>query len=122
MAHKDICPEGTCRAEESLGGKCVGFCERARPEPSVREMLEVGEACGLHLLTEAWGNYMNHYDCFFYIPDYAKQHAEFIAQLVRVGLLERVAYKHYRIIDLTIPQALTLLNDYEARNDSNNSD
>lgn len=43
-------------------------------KPSVLGMLEVGKACGLFTLEEAYSNYMNHYDCFFLISDYHSQY------------------------------------------------
>ena len=56
--------------------------------PDVLQMLVIGKDCGLATLSEAWNNYMNHYDCFFLISDYVNQKVQFDADLIKLDLVE----------------------------------
>lgn len=58
-------------------------------KPSIQQMLEIGQDCGLSSLDEAYGNYLNRYDMFFLISDFQNQMREFTEQLVILGLTEQ---------------------------------
>ncbi len=51
--------------------------------PSVEQMLWVGKDCGLTMLSEAYENYMSHYDLFFLIDDYQAQSTVFNGEIVK---------------------------------------
>lgn len=77
-------------------------------EPSVKEMLEVGESCGLKTVEEAYNNYMNHYDMFFLISKYNEQLHTLHGEMKTLRLIERVPEKvnKWRIKeDVTIAEA-----------------
>lgn len=73
-------------------------------KPDIKQMLTLGKGCGLHTLDEAYNNYMNHYDCFFLISDYAAQYKQFKTELIDVGLVV-----DNTLADLTIDEALVLV-------------
>ena len=54
-------------------------------KPSVEDMLRIGKGCGLTLLTEAFNNYMNHYDLFFRISEFQEQMQTFAIELKELG-------------------------------------
>ena len=58
--------------------------------PSIDEMLLIGHGCGLTTLDEAYSNYMNHYDMFFLVDEYATQYNVFLRDLAIRGYLEEV--------------------------------
>ena len=80
----------------------------SKPIPSIAEMLDVAEGCGLKWLDEAYSNYVNHYTLFFYIPEYQQQMLMFTAELKFKNLTETEDGK-LKLKDLTIEEARTLL-------------
>jgi len=73
-------------------------------KPDVRQMLTIGRDCGLDDLEEAYCNYMNHYDCFFLIDDYAYQYSKFKLELINLGFVD-----DNHMVDMTIDEALSKL-------------
>lgn len=57
-------------------------------KPDVKQMLYIGDGCGLTYVEEAYNNYMNHYDCFFLIEKYHEQKRQFFLDMAIMGLLE----------------------------------
>lgn len=65
--------------------------------PNLRQMLDIGYGCGLQLVGEAYSNYMQHYDLFFFIANMKEQldnlHLEMrIAGLIRYDLEENLGW------------------------------
>lgn len=83
-------------------------------KPCVKQMLEVGKACDLNTVAEAYGNYMNHYDCFFYIPEYHNQHAEFVKDLMRLGFVIEDEHHKKELVDMSIDDALAIMEKVNA--------
>ena len=86
-------------------------------EPDVRQMLEVGESCGLNDLEEAYDHYMSHYDMFFLIEDYTNQYVAFVKKLKESGLL----LKDMSLKRCTIKEALEGLERADTRSSSGKS-
>ena len=80
----------------------------SKPVPDIREMLDVAEGCGLNTLEEAYSNYLNHYDMFFYIPEYGAQMKTFTEQCIEKGFTETFDSR-LKLKELTIEQARSLL-------------
>lgn len=55
-------------------------------KPSVKQMLELGEACGLDTVGQAYDNYMSNYDMFFLLEELKEQVIEFHKELKKYGL------------------------------------
>lgn len=55
-------------------------------KPSVKQMLLIGQSCGLDTVEEAYSNYLMHYDMFFLIEKYQEQLSEFNAEIISLGL------------------------------------
>ena len=83
-------------------------------KPSVKQMLEIGEGCGLVHIDEAYSNYLNHYDCFFYIPEYHQQHAEFVEELTKLGFVVSNADGKKELVNITIVDALAKMETHNA--------
>ena len=77
-------------------------------KPSAKQMLLVAKDCGLNTISEAYGNYMCHYDLFFLISDYENQSNNFHSDLIESGLTELVDGKD-TFKDMTIDDALLLI-------------
>jgi hypothetical protein len=74
-------------------------------KPSIVQMLNVAQDCGLTTLNEAYSNYMSHYDCFFLLSDYAAQQAVFFAQLKECGFFVAQG-NSYTLKEISIVEAL----------------
>lgn len=86
-------------------------------KPSVEEMLEVGEDCGLSTVAEAYDNYLAHYDMFFLIEDYTTQYISFVQEMKEKELVN----KDMTIKDCTIAAALEGLERADTRSSSGKS-
>ena len=58
-------------------------------KPDVLQMLLLGKDVGLETLSEAYSNYMNHYDCFFLIDSFDQQYVEFKREIEDFKLTEK---------------------------------
>lgn len=75
-------------------------------------MLDIGKACGLNMVEEAYHNYMNHYDCFFLISDYQTQYVEFCNTLLEKGLVTADSEGALTLVDMTIDEAFKKWPDF----------
>lgn len=81
---------------------------------NVKEMLLIGKDCGLETLSEAFQNYMNHYDAFFSIANYKEEMTAFTDEMIRIGFVTNEMAGEYLLKgSLTIEQCLRQLDAYE---------
>lgn len=85
------------------------------PTPSIEEMLQIGLNCGLSTVEEAYTNYLNHYDFFFFIPKLKEQSDKFTNELKAASLTrvfkDQVSGKDFlQIADESIADAANRLN------------
>ena len=78
-------------------------------KPSVLQMLHIAKDCGLSTLNEALNNYLNHYDMFFLISDYANQKKAFDEEIISKGLVDKNE-NGYLLKNISIDDALILVN------------
>jgi hypothetical protein len=78
---------------------------------TLKGMLEMGKACGLDHLEEAYSNVMQHYDAFFTIE--SNEMRDFQESLKDSPLTQQDENDLCTIADLTIDEALALLEKTE---------
>ncbi len=66
-----------------------------KPEPSVVQMLKIGQAIGLTTVEQAWSDYSRHSDLYFNLEHYQEQVCDLWKQIRILG-----------IVDMTISDAL----------------
>ena len=79
--------------------------------PSLKEMLVVGNSCGLKTLDEAYDNYLNHYTMFFLIDDFDAQYISLIKEMDNYNLIIRGGDVSY-LKDVCIGEVMEML-EYE---------
>lgn len=77
--------------------------------PSIIEMLESGEACGLTTLSEACTNYLNHPYMFFDVSQYSEQVEDLTDELIGYGLANFEGSYLVRIRKMTVEEAITIV-------------
>lgn len=81
---------------------------------NAKQMLELGQECGLQTASEAYSNVMMHWDAFFTYANVDEEERVFRDELIELGFLKLKGEAHdeqyYTFGDLTIEEALRTLN------------
>jgi hypothetical protein len=81
---------------------------------NVKEMLLIGQDCGLETLSEAYQNYMGHYDAFFSIENFETEMKEFINEMTRIGFVTHEIPSEYTLVgNLKIGHCLKMYDAWE---------
>lgn len=79
----------------------------------IKQMLELGQECGLRTVGEAYSNVMNHWDAFFTYENQEEEIQKFREDLVESSLLKLKGQVHddlyYTFGNTTIEEALESL-------------
>lgn len=70
--------------------------------PSIKQMLIVGDSCGLRTVEEAYNNYTNHYDLFFSIENFHAQHGVLVEELLQQGYIQKSGHGEWDFLPILI--------------------
>lgn len=75
----------------------------------IEQMLEIGIECGITTLEGCYFYYMDHYDVFFYIPDFQQNLIDIKDLFTKMGLMEEDG-KYLK--DISAKEALKIVRSY----------